>query len=135
MKLPFLTVAILLLAALCGCSSASKEEVVTLASFKDAFDWRRYHLTRSAPDSADGLFRFVAVAKNGDVTLVDRSSGESIYIKHGQTMDEIAASKMPMRVTGFDFEAQAADFEWLTTKQKDPNQPSEPMPLKRHGSS
>jgi hypothetical protein len=133
MKLPLLTVATLSLAMLCGCASASRDEVATLAPFKDTFDWRRYHLTRSAPDSPDGFFRFVAVAKNGDVTLIDRSSGESISIKYGQTMDEIAVSKMAMRVTGFDFEAQAADFEWLTTKQKDPNQPSQPMPLTRHG--
>lgn len=126
MKLLLLKVAVLSAGMLCGCSSAPKEEVVTLVPFKDTFDWRSYHLTRSAPDSADGLFRFVAVAKNGDVTLIDRSSGGSIHIKHDQTMDEIVVSKMPMRVTGFDFEAQTADFEWLTTKQKAPNQPPEP---------
>lgn len=109
-------VALLSAGMLSGCSSAPKEEVVTLIPFKDTFDWRPYRLSKATPESADGRFRFVAVSKSGDVTLIDLSSGQRIAIKHGQTMDEIVVSKMPMRVTRFDFEAQAAEFEWLTTK-------------------
>jgi len=116
MKLPLLTFTVLLVGMLCSCSSTSKEEVVTLSPFKDTFDWRPYHLTKAAPDSADGRFRLVAVSKAGDVTISDLASGQSIHIKHDQTQEEIAASKMPMRIIGFDFELQTADFEWLTTK-------------------
>jgi len=108
--------ALLSVGMLSGCSSASKEEVVTLIPFKDTFDWRPYHLSKAWPESEDGRFRFVAVSKRGDVSLLDLASGKSIAIKHDQTMDEILVSKMPIRVTRFDFEAQAADFEWLTTK-------------------
>jgi len=116
MKLTLLTVGVLSVVMLCGCASTPKEEVVTLIPYKDTFDWRPYHLTRAAPDSADGRFRLVAVSKTGDVTLSDLTSGQSIHIKHDQTMDEIVVSKMPMRIVGFDYETQSADFEWLTTK-------------------
>lgn len=126
MKLLLLTVMVLSVGMLCGCSSASKEEVVTLIPFNDTFDWRPYHLTKAAPDSADGRFHLVAVSKAGDVSLKDRLSGEIIHIKHDQTMNEIVVSTMPMRVTGFDCAAQAADFEWLTTKQEASNQLPEP---------
>ena len=109
--------AFLVTGLLFGCTSTKKdEEVVTLIPFKDTFDWRPYHLTKEVPNSADGRFRLVAVSKTGDVTLSDLSSAQSIHIRHDQTMDEIVVSKMPMRVTGFDFDKQAADFEWLTTK-------------------
>jgi hypothetical protein len=116
MKLLLLTLSLLSVAMLCSCSSTAKEEVVTLIPFKDSFDWRPYHVTKAAPDSSDGRFRFVAVSKEGDVTLLDLSTGQSISISHAQTMDEIVVSKMPLRITGFDFEKQTADFEWLTTK-------------------
>ena len=116
MKLSLLMLALLSIAMLGGCSTTAKDEVVTLIPFKDTFDWRPYHLTMAAPESSDGRFRLVAISKTGDITLSDLVSDRSIHIKHDQTMDEIVVSKMPMRVTRFDFEKQTADFEWLTTK-------------------
>jgi hypothetical protein len=115
MKRALLTVVVSSFVVLGGCSSPASE-VITLIPIKDTFDWRKYHLTKAAPDSTDGRFRLIDVASNGDVTLIDRTSGERIHIKHDQTADETAVSKMLMRVTRFDFRTQTADFEWLTTK-------------------
>jgi hypothetical protein len=99
-----------------GPSVAKDQETITLSPFVDTFDWRRYHLTKAAPDSADGHFRLIAVSQSGEVTLRDLTSGERILLRHDQTAKEISSSKRPMRVTGFDSESQSADFEWLTTK-------------------
>jgi hypothetical protein len=116
MKLPWFAVTLLSVGMLCGCSSGSKEEAIALDSFKDTYDWRPYHLSQAEPVSADGRFRLVSISENGDLALSDLVSGQSILIRHDQTKDDIVGSKMPMRVTRFDFQRQAADFEWLTNK-------------------
>jgi hypothetical protein len=95
--------------------SDEQGEVVRLAPFEDTFSWHSYHLTSANRNSTDGRFRFIAVSKAGDVELVDTASGQRISIKHDVTVNEMIVSKRPMRVTGFDFTAQSADFEWLTT--------------------
>lgn len=99
-----------------GSSNPNKQDdVVTLIPFDDTFSWHSYHLTHANPISADGRLRFVSVSKAGDVELVYVGSGERISIKHAATENEIVVSTRPMRVTGFDFATQSADFEWLTT--------------------
>ena len=101
---------------LCSCTSArSKKDEIALAPFIDTYRWHPYHLTKDAPTSSDGRFRLVGVTKEGNIELIDLTLDARIVVKRSTTTDELIASRMPMRVVKFDFDAQSADFEWLTT--------------------
>ena len=46
-------------------------EIITLRPFTDTYYWYDFTLSREAPLSADGRYRFVRVRPNGDVELID----------------------------------------------------------------
>jgi len=98
-----------------GCvADRSKVAAPSLPAFEDTYRWHSYHLSRDVPESPDGAFRLVGVSKEGSAELL--YFGETrIVVKKNPSNEEMIASRMPMRVTKFDYEKQFVDFEWLTT--------------------
>jgi hypothetical protein len=99
-----------------GCTAIGKKEVpVTLSPFVDTYRWHSYHLSKRAPASASDVFRLISVSENGDVEIVDLKSGERVALRRGSSINEIVASKRPIRIDSSSYADQSADISWLTT--------------------
>ena len=86
-----------------------------LAPFTDTYRLHRYHLTKTAPLSDDGVFRLLSIEVNGDLRLHINPDEADVVIRRSESTKEITNTKMPLRLVTSDYETQSADFEWLTT--------------------
>ena len=98
---------------LSGCVAVDSK-APALPAFQDTYRWHAYHLARDTPKSPDGIFRLLGVSTDGSAELLYLNETR-IVVKKDPSKEELMASKMPIRVTKFDFAAQSVDFEWLTT--------------------